>query len=60
MASPSKSEHRLAGYHYDSDSGEHEARCSCGWVSAPFTDPGTAGQIWDRHVASEGMHASGC
>ena len=45
--------HRLAGYHYDSESGEHEARCSCGWVSEPYTDAQRAGEVWERHLDGE-------
>ena len=45
--------HRLAGYHYDSETGEHEARCSCGWVSEPYTDSQQAGEVWERHLDGE-------
>lgn len=58
MGNQTDREHRLAGYHFDSDTGEHEARCSCGWVSPPFTDPNVAGAIWDSHIAGGGAGLS--
>ena len=43
--------HQLAGFRYDSDSGQRQAMCSCGWRFASSASDEAATR-WEQHASS--------
>lgn len=51
MPAEPRTTHHLAGFRFDSDSGERQALCSCGWRYASSASD-EAAQRWEQHAVS--------